>query len=81
MRAGGDTWIVGSYDPDLDLTYWGIAQAKPWMPVSRGNTTADAALYTASTVALRVEDGIARVALTSTFRASRSISTRCSSGC
>ena len=57
LRAGGDTWIAGSYDPDLDLTYWGIAQAKPWMPVSRGNTTADAALYTASTVALRAEDG------------------------
>jgi alcohol dehydrogenase (cytochrome c) len=56
-RAGGDTWIAGSYDPDLDLTYWGIAQAKPWMPVSRGNTTKDAALYTASTVALRVSDG------------------------
>jgi alcohol dehydrogenase (cytochrome c) len=57
MRAGGDTWIAGSYDPDLDLTYWGIAQAKPWMPVSRGNKVTDAALYTASTVALRVEDG------------------------
>ncbi len=57
MRAGGDTWIAGSYDPDLDLTYWGIAQAKPWMPASRGNKTSDAALYTASTVALRVEDG------------------------
>ena len=57
VRAGGDTWIAGSYDPDLDLTYWGIAQAKPWMPVSRGNKVSDAALYTASTVALRVEDG------------------------
>ncbi len=57
MRAGGDTWIAGSYDPDLDLTYWGIAQAKPWMPASRGNKVTDAALYTASTVALRVEDG------------------------
>ena len=56
-RAGGDTWIAGSYDPDLDLTYWGIAQAKPWMPASRGNTVSDAALYTASTVALRVSDG------------------------
>jgi alcohol dehydrogenase (cytochrome c) len=56
-RAGGDTWIVGSYDPDLDLTYWGIAQAKPWMPVSRGNTVSDAALYTASTIALRASDG------------------------
>jgi alcohol dehydrogenase (cytochrome c) len=57
MRAGGDTWMVGSYDPDLDLTYWGIAQAKPWMPVSRGTSVRDAALYTASTVALRTNDG------------------------
>jgi alcohol dehydrogenase (cytochrome c) len=57
MRAGGDTWMVGSYDPDLGLTYWGIAQAKPWMPVSRGTSVRDAALYTASTVALRTADG------------------------
>jgi alcohol dehydrogenase (cytochrome c) len=57
MRAGGDTWLPGSYDPDLDLTYWGIAQAKPWMPVSRGTSVHDAALYTASTVALRGADG------------------------
>src|SRR5678816_1744244 len=49
--------IRDSYDPDLDLTYWGIAQAKPWMPVSRGNKTSDPALYTASTVALRASDG------------------------
>ena len=33
FRAGGETWITGSYDPDLNLTYWGTAQAKPWMPV------------------------------------------------
>jgi alcohol dehydrogenase (cytochrome c) len=57
MRAGGDVWMAGSYDPDLDLTYWGIAQAKPWMPVSRGTSFFDAALYTAATVALRGEDG------------------------
>ena len=36
LRAGGETWITGSYDPDLNLTYWGIAQAKPWMRASRG---------------------------------------------
>ena len=34
LRAGGDTWITGSYDPDLNETYWGVAQAKPWMRVS-----------------------------------------------
>lgn len=57
MRQGGETWIAGSYDPDLDLTYWGVAQAKPWMPVSRGNTIKDASLFGASTVALRGADG------------------------
>jgi alcohol dehydrogenase (cytochrome c) len=57
FRKGGETWIAGSYDPDLNLTYWGVAQAKPWMPVSRGNSIYDPALYTASTVALNVDDG------------------------
>jgi alcohol dehydrogenase (cytochrome c) len=57
MRQGGETWIAGSYDPETDLTFWGIAQAKPWMPASRGNTVADPALYAASTVALRPDDG------------------------
>jgi alcohol dehydrogenase (cytochrome c) len=57
FRAGGDTWITGSYDPDLDLTYWGVAQAKPWMHLSRGTTSLDKALYTSSTVALKADDG------------------------
>ena len=59
-RAGGETWITGSYDPELDLTYWGVAQAKPWMPVSRGNSALDAALYTSSTLALDPNDGSLR---------------------
>jgi alcohol dehydrogenase (cytochrome c) len=57
FRAGGDTWITGTYDPDLDLTYWGVAQAKPWMHLSRGTSAIDKALYTSSTVALRPDDG------------------------
>jgi alcohol dehydrogenase (cytochrome c) len=57
FRKGGETWITGSYDPDLNLTYWGVAQAKPWMPASRGNTVFDKALYAASTVALNADDG------------------------
>jgi alcohol dehydrogenase (cytochrome c) len=56
-RAGGETWITGSYDPELGLTYWGTAQAKPWMPASRGMDTRDVALYTSSTVALDVKTG------------------------
>jgi alcohol dehydrogenase (cytochrome c) len=55
-RAGGDAWIAGTYDPDLNLTYWGVAQAKPWMRASRG-TGNDAALYTSSTLALDPDTG------------------------
>ena len=57
LRAGGDTWITGTYDPDLDLTYWGVAQAKPWMQASRGHTGNDTALYTSATLALRPKTG------------------------
>jgi alcohol dehydrogenase (cytochrome c) len=55
LRAGGDTWITGSYDPALDLVYWGVAQAKPWMRAIRN--TNDRALYTSSTLALKPADG------------------------
>ena len=57
LRGGGDTWITGSYDPGLDLVYFGVAQAKPWVALSRGMTVNDPALYTNSTVALRPGDG------------------------
>ena len=56
FRAGGETWIAGSYDPGLNLTYWGIAQAKPWMRASRGTKNGDA-LYTSATVALNADTG------------------------
>lgn len=59
-RAGGETWITGSYDPVLNLTYWGVAQAKPWMPVSRGQSVHDRGLYTNSTLALNPDDGSLR---------------------
>ncbi len=56
LRGGGDNWITGSYDPELNLTYWGVAQAKPWMRASRG-TKSEKALYTSSTLALNPDDG------------------------
>jgi alcohol dehydrogenase (cytochrome c) len=59
-RKGGETWITGSYDPELNLTYWGTAQAKPWVPVSRHMSIFDAGLYTNSTVAIDVETGALR---------------------
>jgi alcohol dehydrogenase (cytochrome c) len=54
-RAGSEMWITGSYDPALNLTYWGTAQAKPWMTLTRG--TEDDALYTSSTIAVNVDTG------------------------
>jgi alcohol dehydrogenase (cytochrome c) len=57
FRAGGETWITGSYDPELNLTYWGTAQAKPWVPASRGMSALDKALYTSSTLALNPDTG------------------------
>jgi alcohol dehydrogenase (cytochrome c) len=56
FRAGGDTWITGSYDPDLNLTYWGVAQSKPWMRASRQSGNGET-LYANSTVALDVDTG------------------------
>jgi alcohol dehydrogenase (cytochrome c) len=57
LRGGGDSWITGSYDPELGLIYWPVAQAKPWVPASRGLTVHDAALYTNATLALDPDDG------------------------
>jgi alcohol dehydrogenase (cytochrome c) len=56
-RKGGETWITGSYDPELNLTYWGTAQAKPWSPASRHMSIFDEGLYTNATVAVDVETG------------------------
>jgi alcohol dehydrogenase (cytochrome c) len=57
LRGGGDTWILGSYDPELNRTYWGVSQAKPWMRVSRGSKVSDKGLYTNSTLALNPDTG------------------------
>jgi alcohol dehydrogenase (cytochrome c) len=56
FRAGTESWITGSYDPVLNLTYWGTAQAKPWLRASRQSGTG-ATLYGNSTVALNAETG------------------------
>src|SRR5579863_5857715 len=56
LRVGAESWITGSFDPDLNLTYWGTAQAKPWMRVSRGSGNG-ATLYANSTLALNADTG------------------------
>lgn len=55
LRGGGDVWTGGTYDPELGLVYYGIAQAKPWARASRGYD--DETLYTNSTLAIKVSTG------------------------
>ena len=57
LRAGGDTWIAGSYDAQRKLFFIGVSQAKPWVAASRGMSPTDAALYTNSTLALDPNTG------------------------
>jgi alcohol dehydrogenase (cytochrome c) len=56
MRKGGETWIAGTYDPELNTTYWGTAQAKPWRRDLRGSSSG-ATDYANSTIALDPETG------------------------
>jgi alcohol dehydrogenase (cytochrome c) len=51
--GGGSAWITGSYDPELDLTYWGIGNPAPWASQTRPGDN----LYTSSVLALRPKTG------------------------
>ncbi len=51
--SGGSTWTTGSYDPELDLVFWGIGNPAPWNPLLRKGDD----LYTNSIVALRPKTG------------------------
>ncbi len=53
-RGGGPTWRSGSYDPQLDLVYWGTGNAEPYDPRPRGHLDS---LYTSSVLAIRPKTG------------------------
>ncbi len=59
--GGGVAWHIGSYDPKLNLVYYGTSNAAPWSASVRGNDSSDIGklsnLYTASVVALNVDTG------------------------
>ena len=38
--GGGPTWLTGTYDPELDLVYWGTGNGGPWNPATRGGDSA-----------------------------------------
>jgi len=53
-HGGGAVWLTGSYDPELNLTYWGVGNPGPdWNPTQRPGDN----LYTSSVVALDADTG------------------------
>ena len=52
--GGGPTWRSGSYDPELDLVYWGTGNAEPYDPRPR---EALDSLFTSSVLAIRPKTG------------------------
>jgi alcohol dehydrogenase (cytochrome c) len=53
-RGGGTAWITGTYDPELDLLYWGTGNPSPDFD---GSVRQGDNLYTNSVVALDPDDG------------------------
>lgn len=53
-QGGAPTWITGSYDPELDLIYWGTGNPAPdW----NGDVRLGDNLYASSVVAVEAETG------------------------
>jgi alcohol dehydrogenase (cytochrome c) len=53
-HGGASVWVTGSYDPELNLTYWGIGNPGPdWNPDQRPGDN----LYSDSVVALDADTG------------------------
>ncbi|WP_341891113.1 PQQ-dependent dehydrogenase, methanol/ethanol family [Variovorax sp. YR752] len=51
--GGAPTWLTGSYDPELNLVYWGVGNGGPWNPATRGGDS----LYIGSVLALKPSTG------------------------
>jgi len=56
-RGGGTAWITGTYDPELDLVYWGTGNPGPDFD---GSVRPGDNLYTSSVVAFDPDDGALR---------------------
>jgi len=53
QKGGAPAWLTGSYDPELDLVYWGTGNAGPWNAEFRKGDN----LYVSSVLALRPKTG------------------------
>jgi alcohol dehydrogenase (cytochrome c) len=51
--GGGSTWLTGSYDPELDLVFWGTGNPAPWNPLGRKGDN----LFTNSVLAVQPKTG------------------------
>lgn len=51
--GGAPTWLTGTYDPELDLVYWGTGNGGPWNAAMRGGDS----LYICSVLAIRPSTG------------------------
>jgi alcohol dehydrogenase (cytochrome c) len=56
-RGGGTAWITGSYDPELDLVYWGTGNPGPDFD---GSVRPGDNLYTSALIAFDPDDGALR---------------------
>ena len=59
--GGAVAWHIGSYDPKLNLVYYGTSNPSPWSASVRGNDSSDIGkfsnLYSASVLALNADTG------------------------
>jgi alcohol dehydrogenase (cytochrome c) len=52
-NGGATTWLTGTYDPELDLVYWGTGNGGPWNAAARGGDS----LYINSVLAIKPGTG------------------------
>jgi alcohol dehydrogenase (cytochrome c) len=81
FRAGGETWITGSYDPELNLTFWGTGAGQAvdaGQPRNEGDLTRGSSPVRRSR-SMRIP--ASSPGISSTRPARRSISTSCSNAC
>lgn len=59
--GGAVAWHIGSYDPKLNLVYYGTSNPAPWSAAVRGNDSSDIGkfsnLYSASVLAMNADTG------------------------
>lgn len=53
QTGGAPVWVTGTYDPELNISYWGTGNAGPWVGDARPGDN----LYANSVIALDVDTG------------------------